>query len=230
MKPYRALWAVLATIVTFAIAPACATDSHDYARDEYAVIRDGLAPDKQMSLASHADGDGKNFHVWLMAEPAHRRIAALEDIGDNDNLDTGPNAYHAFWSKDSRRVAVTFRSDRHALELNLYTIEGRRAHLIPGPSLFREVTSRDVGRQDDLRESFPQIEWKGPRRFVLREQRLFLTTDPGFARILGAYGRQTDHTDDGRLFFEFSAEADCVLLPGSRIRVVDLRVGKFRQN
>src|SRR5258707_4118970 len=119
--------ALLTALVAFAVAPAGATDSHDYASDEYAIIRDGLAPDRLKSLASHGDGEGGsgNFHVWLMAEPAHRRIVPLDDIGSDNNLDTGPDAYHATWSADSRRVAVNFRSDRHAVELNLYHLEGR---------------------------------------------------------------------------------------------------------
>ena len=139
MQSSRALWSILASLLALAAAPARATDSHDYAKDEYAIIRDGLAPDKRVSLASHADpeaegyGQGHNFHVWLMAEPAHRKIAPLDDIGSSNNLDTGPHAYRALWSADSRRVAVSFRSDRHALELNLYNIESRRAHLILVP-------------------------------------------------------------------------------------------------
>jgi len=36
----------------------------------------------------------------------------------------------------------------------------------------------------------------------------------------------TDRLDDGKLVIEFSAEADCLLLPGHRHRVVDLRPGK----
>ena len=227
MNPRLAIPAILAALL--AAAPVQATDEHTYARGEYAIIRNGLAPDRHVSLAAHGDGErGEiNFHVWLMAEPAHRRIASLEDIGSSNNLDTGPDAYRAFWSKDSRHVAVSFRSDRHAAELNLYRIDSRGPHLVLGHSLFKEVTSRNVGSQDDLRESFPQIEWSGPRRFVLREHRLFLTTDTGFAGILGAYGKVTDKLDDGRLLVEFAAEADCKLMPGNRYRVVDLRVGKF---
>jgi hypothetical protein len=218
--------AVLAALSAFAIAPAWATDTHDYVRGEYAIIRDGLSPDRQKSLATHGDGEGgsENFHVWLMAEPAHRKIATLDGIGSNNNLDTGPDAYHAFWSADSRHVAVWFRSDRHAA---VYNIEGRHAYPITGPSLFRDASGRDVGRSDDVRESYSEIAWLGPKRFVLKEHRLFLTKDAGFAQRLGAYGNVTDKTDDGRTFVAFSAEADCLLTPGNRYRIVDLRVGKF---
>jgi hypothetical protein len=36
-----------------------------------------------------------------------------------------------------------------------------------------------------------------------------------------------EKSDDGRLFVEFSAEADGVLMSGDHYRIVDLRVGKF---
>jgi hypothetical protein len=223
----RILPLFLATLFVSASAPVRATDEHDYAEGEYAIIRDGLAPDKTKSLASHGEGDGgrENFHVWLRAEPAHRKLMALADI--EARLDSGPDAYRATWSADSRRVAVTYRSDRHVVELNLYRIEGHRARPIMGPSLFKDVTSRDPDRDDDMRRSLPELEWKGPSRFLLRERRLFATPDPGFARMMGAYGKITDKPDEGRYFAEFSAEADCVLMPGDRYRIVDLRVGKF---
>jgi hypothetical protein len=55
MKILRTLSLILAASLALANAPAWATDSHDYAKDEYAIIRTGLAPDKLKSLASHAD-------------------------------------------------------------------------------------------------------------------------------------------------------------------------------
>jgi hypothetical protein len=232
MKSARALSTLLAAILALTTAPACATSAYDYAKGEFVIIRDGLAPDKHRSLAGHGDGDGgiENFHIWLMTEPAHRKLAALDDIRSANTLDTGPDAYYAFWSADSRRVAVTFRSNRHIVELNLYQIEGRRARPILGPSLFKDVTSRDSVREsDDMRRSVPEFEWKGTRRFLLKERRLFVTSDPGFVRMLGAYGKITDKQDDGRLLVEFSAEADCLLMPGNRYRIVDLRVGKFAE-
>ena len=229
MQTRSTLSAILAAALALAAAPVFATDSHDYAKNEYAIIRDGLAPDKKMSLASHGEGEGgnANFHVWLMTEPAHRKIAPLPNIGSDNNLDTGPKAYHAAWSKDSRRVAVSFRSDRHVVELNLYTVENRRASVISGPSLFREATGRDVDSQEDLRRSIPEIIWQGSDRFRLTERRMFLTEDEGFAGKLGAYGKVTDKLDTGKWLVEFSAEAIGVLMPGNRYRIVDLKVGKF---
>ena len=175
MNP-RAILSVLAALLAFGLAPARATDEYTYAKDEYAVIRDGLSPDKKMSLASHGNGDGgnENFHLWLMAEPAHRKLMRLPGIGPDGILDTGPNAYHAFWSADSHHVAVTYRSERHVVELNLYEVEGRRARLMSGPSLFKDVTSRETARGDDVRRSVPEFEWKGTRRFLLKERRLFV--------------------------------------------------------
>jgi hypothetical protein len=229
MKSSRTLFAILAALFVLALAPARATDSHDYAADEYAIIRDGLAPDKTVSLASHGEGEGGSgdFHVWLMAEPGHRKIAALDDIGSGNNLDTGPDSYHAQWSADSRRVAVSFRSDRHLVQLNLYAVENRRARLVWGASLFRDVTGRNIDPQEDMRRSVPELAWKGSNRFVLSERRMFLTSDARFARSLGRFGKVTDKLDNGKLVVEFSADADCVILPGNRYRIVDLRVGKF---
>ncbi|SDO06788.1 hypothetical protein SAMN05444050_3132 [Afipia sp. GAS231] len=228
MTSCRIILALLAAFLTLAAAPARATDSHEYAKDEYAVIRDGLAPNKRMSLASHGDGEGnENFHVWLMAEPAHRRIVRLPGIGPDGILDTGPNAYRTTWALDSRHVAVNYRSDRHVLELNLYSVEHGRALPISGPSLFKDVTSRNVGEDEHFGHRVSTIEWTGTRRFRLREHHLFQTSNMNFTRLLGAYGKLAQKLDDGRSMVEFSAEADCVLISGHRYRIVDLRVGKF---
>jgi hypothetical protein len=225
----RIIQAVLAAVIALGLTPARATDEHTYAKGEYGIIRDGLSPDKKMSLASHGDGDGgnENFHVWLMAEPAHRRIMRLSGIGPDGILDTGPNAYRTTWAPDSRHVAVNYRSDRHVLELNLYSIENGRAHPISGSSLFRDVTSRNVGRDENFGHRVSTIEWTGVRRFRLSEHHLFQASGMDFTRLLGAYGKLKQKLDDGRFMVEFSAEADCMLISGHRYRIVDLRVGKF---
>jgi hypothetical protein len=221
-------YCVIAACLAATGLPARATSNHQYAKDEYGIIRDGLAPGKQLSLASHGGGelgDG-DFHVWLMGEPAHRRIAKLDAISSDNNLDTDPGAYHAFWSKDSRHVGVGFRSERYVVTLNLYRIEDRRAHLIAGPSLFKEVTSREVSDADDLRVRNSIVEWHGGNRFLLRQHLSFVADDDRLAKLFGSYGRVTEKLDGGKLVIEFDADAECALLPGDRTRVIDLEPGK----
>src|ERR1700759_1019925 len=115
------------------LAPARATSEYRYGKNEYVVIRDGLAPNKQLAVAAHGWGENNDdaFHIWLMTEPAHRRLVPLANI--KDALDSAADAFHAFWSKDSRHVGVAFRSSRHEVTLNLYRIDGRRAHEIAAP-------------------------------------------------------------------------------------------------
>ena len=62
---------------------------------------------------------------------------------------------------------------------------------------------------------------------MLREYRVFMTTDPGFVGSLAPYGKVIDKLDGGRMLVKFKAEADCVLMPNNGIRIDDLRVGKF---
>lgn len=214
-------------LVAFTMAPSHATSNYEYAKDEFAIIRDGLAPTGKMSLASHGEGelgDG-DFHVWLMSEPEHRPIMALPDIGSDNNLDTAAEAYHAVWSQDARHVAVVFRTSRHELALNLYSIEGGRARPLRAPNLFREVTSRDVADRDERHGLISGIEWRRGNRILLREYQTFVVSDPAFLRLLGAYGRVKEKLDGGKLFVEFAAEADCVLDGHRRYRVINLRPG-----
>jgi hypothetical protein len=212
-------------LAAFAIAPSRATSNHEYAGGEYAVIRAGLAPDKTMALAAHGEGelgDG-DFHVWLMSEPGHRPIMALPDIGSDNNLDTAPDAYHAFWSADARHVAVAFRTSRHEVALNLYSIERGRARRLRVPDLFKDVTSRDVADADDRRQLISAIEWRRGNRILLRQYQAFIVSDPAFLRLIGAYGRVKEKLDGGRLFVEFAAEAECRPNGKHGYRVINLR-------
>lgn len=222
--PVRASLALLACLVA---APACATSEHDYGKTEYLTIRHGRAPNGQLSLASHGAGTNNDddFHVWLMAEPARRRIMALDDIGSKNNLDTDPDAYHAFWSRDARRVGVAFRSERHEVTLNLYRIEGRRARLLSGPSLFHEVTSRDLKDEDGHRAFNSVVEWHSGNRFQLREFRTFVADNDSLAKLFGKFGRVAKKLDSGWVAIEFYADAECEIT-GNRFRVIDLRAGK----
>lgn len=217
----------LAVLACLVAVPAAATSNHQYGKDEYAVIRHGLAPDKQLSLASHGEGEygDDNFHVWLMAEPAHRKIMALDNISEENNLDTAPDSYHTFWSKDSRRVAVTFRRDRHQAQFNLYRVENRRIHLLSGPDLFREVTHRDVSDGDDMRLYYAMVEWHEGNRFTLKEYRSFVVADDALAKLLGAYGHVAEKLPDGKLYVEFSVNAECEIVPGNRYRIAGVAPG-----
>jgi hypothetical protein len=226
----RAFVSISLLLAAFGLAPAGATDVHNYAKGEYLTIRGGLAPNKQLALAAHGgdeEGNGDPFHVWLMAEPGHRKLVRLSHIGDDNILDTGPGAYHAFWSQDSRRVGIVFRSSRHEVTLNLYRIDGRRAQEIAGPSLFKEVTSREVTEDDGLRVRNAIVEWHAGNRFVVREFLAFVVDDDDkLTKLLGKFGTVTGKPDGGKISIQFFAHAECELLPDNSTRVIDLTPGK----
>jgi hypothetical protein len=88
------------------------------------------------------------------------------------------------------------------------------------------VTSRDVNEDDDLRVFNSIVEWHGGNRFRLREFRSFVAPDDHLLKLLASYGSVAEKMDDGRLYIEFFANAECELLPGDRVRVIDLKPGK----
>jgi hypothetical protein len=219
----------LAVAACLAAAPAHATSEYSYAKGEYVIIRGGLAPDKQLSLAAHGgdgQGNGDAFHVWLMSEPAHRKLGPLDDIKDDNILDTAADAFHAFWSSEQHRVGVAFRSSRHEVTLNLYRIDGRRAHEIAAPSLFKEVTSREVEEADGLRARNAIVEWKSGDRFVLREFLAFVVDNDRLLKLLGKYGTLAEKMEGGKLTIQFFANAECELRGGDRVRIIALTPGK----
>ncbi|MHC4047510.1 hypothetical protein [Bradyrhizobium sp. 23AC] len=225
--------AVLALILTLAASSlAFATAEHRYGKTEYAVIQGGRAPNGKLSVAAHGDGEtgGEGFRIYLMAEPGHRRLMTLDNVNDDNILDTAPDAFHAAWSQDSRTVAVSFRSERHIVTLNLYAIDGGRARRIDTPDLFRDVTGRgiDIKTDGDMRTSVPALTWQGPRRFHLTDYRVFVTDDTALADKLGLLGKASKR-DGGGNTIQFSAEADGELLPDGRIRMGQPVPGKFEE-
>lgn len=222
--------AVLALLLVFAASPAFATAEHRYAKHEYAIIDDGRAPNGKLSVASHGEGEfgSENFHVYLMSEPGHTRLAVLDNISEDNNLDHAPDAYYAAWSPDSRYVAVSFRTERHIMTLNLYKIEGRRARLIAAPDLFQSATGRtvQVKVEGDMRTFVPRVIWYTPRRFRLEDYRLFVKDDTGLADQLGLLGK-TSPMKDGRYTIQFSAQAVCTIGRGDKVTSGKLTPGKF---
>jgi len=227
------LRAILALILTLAAAsPAHATAEHTYAKDEYGIISGGWAPNERLAIAVHGEGDGGHdkFHAYLMAEPRHRRLDVLDNISHENNLDTASDAYYAVWSPDSRYVAVSFRTERHIMTLNIYAIEGHRARLIETPDLFRKATGRTVivKTEGDMRTYFPTVKWRGPRSYDLNDYRLFVEDDKALADKIGELGSLTK-MEDGRYTIEFAAHATVTLTRKHRNRIGKLRLGVFEQ-
>ena len=163
-----------------------------------------------------------------MAEPAHRKLMTLDDVNDDNILDSAPDAFHAAWSADSRFVAVSFRSERHVVTLNIYAVDGARAKLLDGPDLFRDVTGLSVAGNNDLdmRTSVPALIWATPRRFHLTDYRVFVADDARLADKLGVLGKASPR-DGGGNTIQFSAEADGEVLPDGKIRMGKPTPGKF---
>jgi hypothetical protein len=222
--------AVLALLFTFAASPVFATAEHKYGKGEYAIILGGKAPNGKLSVAAHGEGDtgSDKFHVYLMAEPGHRKLMTLDNVSEDNILDSAPDAFHAAWSADSRYLAVSFRSERHIVTLNIYAVDGAKAKLLEGPDLFRDVTGRTVDSANDLdmRSSVPEFTWAAPRRFHLTDYRVFVTEDTKLADKLGPLAKIINR-DGGRNMIEFSVEADGELLPDGKIRMGKPQPGKF---
>jgi hypothetical protein len=184
-----------ALVLTFVGMPAQATSVYDYKPKEYVTVDGGLAPNKRLSIAANGY---RNFHVYLMAEPAHKPIAALPSIDDNAILDTGPSAYHAVWSPDSRHVAMHFRSDRHVLTILLYEIHSGRPHLLDTPSLFAAATKQPDSSDDfDVRSDVTYLTWLGPTTCALKEQRTLEIKAPDLPEKLEPYGKLDAEAADG---------------------------------
>jgi hypothetical protein len=234
MRPLRFAMSV-ALVLTGVGVPARATSIYDYKAKEYVIVGGGLAPDKRFAIAANGY---RNFHIYLMAEPAHRTIAALASIDDDAILDTGPGAYHAVWSPDSRHVALHFRSDRHVLTMLLYALRNRRPHLVDVPMLFGLVTKLPETAADfDIKTNYTFLAWQSATTFTVTQDRLIEVKAPDLAQKLDGYGRPdmsdaaqrgTDaNTPPVRHFMNFSAAAIGEVLPGGSIRITELKPGKF---
>ncbi|MCP3440181.1 hypothetical protein [Bradyrhizobium sp. CCGUVB14] len=224
--------AVIALLLAFAASPALATAEHKYGKGEYAIILGGKAPNGKLSVAAHGEGDAgsENFRLSLMAEPGHRKLMTLDNVTDDNILDSAPDAFHAAWSAESRTVVVSFRSERHIVTLNVYAVDGARAKLLDGPDLFRDATgiSADNAKDLDMRSSVPALTWLAPRRFHLTDYRVFVTEDTALADKLGPLGKASKR-DGGGNTIQFSAEADGELLPDGKIRMGKPQPGKFEE-
>jgi hypothetical protein len=209
--------------------PGAATANYEYQPDEYVTIERGQAPDGRHALAAHGEGefgDG-DFHVWLME--GGRRIAALPGISEHNNLDTRASAYNAFWAPDSRHVAVSWRTNRHIMQLNLYAIDGGRVRLVALPDLFKEITGRVLRDTDEIRTEVPLIEWAGRSHFVMKQYRSFAEskhTAPALLRALGRFGQLDDKQPrEDQIFIVSTVDAEFTLRGSQPVRMIELKPG-----
>ena len=211
-----ALYAVTALCVLN--APAGATLNYEYRPGEYALIEGGMAPDQSYAIAAHGSGSlgDEDFHIYLMAEPEHRKIGVLEEI--KDILDTGPGAYRAVWSPGSRFVAISYRSERHVVIFNLYRIGAKRAYPIAGPPL---TAKAGIGG-DDINEirDVSTVSWKDADHFHLIEDGTFRATASTAAK-LGPVVKTIERVEGSKddVLGTYRLEADCEIV-GDRYKIV----------
>ena len=216
----------LASLIAFsfvclagAVAPAAATSNYRYGPDEYVAVEGGVSPDGRYSIAAHGNGEdgSEDFHLYLMAEPGHAKIADFEEL--MPWLDTAPNGFDATWSPDSKYVALGYRLDRHLYAINnIYRIEGGRASALFGPGLLHVM---GIKAEDavgvDFKNVTEHLVWSGPGRFRLSGHGT-ITVTPELARTLGKYGKRVEAPEprqDDLVFFEYNIEAECGIEGGS---------------
>jgi len=151
-----------------------------------------------------------------MAEPripgSTRSTISLERL-----LDSDPPRL-AGWAPDSRHAAVAFRTDRHVM-ITL-SVPGRtRSHgWIGGPSLFKDVTNRDIHAKTVIeRRSVTSYHGWGPTLRTHREP-VFIHVIAEPAALAGAIRQADQVTGDNRVLVKFSAQAFAKSSAGNRYR------------
>jgi hypothetical protein len=168
-------------------------------------------------------------------------LGALEAV--STELDTGPDAYIAHWSPDSKHVSISSRAARHMLGYELYRIENKLAYLVETPNLMCHTVPDFCKLVDELTERNLKeisiysdiVKWVSPTGFLVREISQFQikTRDPSSA--LGQYGEiekgkpETDQASSSHHVW-FKAEGECELLPGDKSQVVNTRPVKKQDN
>ena len=233
--------------LTFAlITQASARSEYDYKPGEFLVIKGGKSPDGKVSIVAGENKAGE-FGVYLMDAQRKKVLGPLEEV--ETGLDTGPDAYHAHWSPDSKHVGISSREDRHLARNVMYRIENRHAYPLETPQLMCPAVPEFCRLQQELggvltldREDYYDAPWKvrqnstssevvkwiSPTRFVVEEESQFQVRDRDPSASLGDYGevKKLEHGTDepGDVYHVwFNAEGECELLPGDKTRVVSTR-------
>jgi hypothetical protein len=237
-------FSIVAALSLALLRHALATATYDYKPGEFLVIKGGKSPDKKFSIVAGENKAGE-FGVYLMDAQTKRLLAPLQEVATD--LDSGPNAYKAHWSPNSKHVGITSRQDRHWAVNVIYRIENRRAHVVETPQLMCHAVPDFCRLQKELggavtldredyydtpwkvrqNESYSEImKWISPTRFVVSEESQWQVKGRNPAAALGNYGqveKLKEETDEGAALYHvwFDAEGECELLPGDKARVVN---------
>ena len=137
-----------AAVLLPGIIVICATDTYEYKPGELLVVKGGKSPEKKFSVVSGKNKSGA-FGIYLMEAQTNKLIGKLEEVATG--LDTGPDAYRAHWSPDSKHIGISYRSDRHQMDNVIYRIENRRAYLVDTPELICHAHPRFLPAQERTR-------------------------------------------------------------------------------
>ena len=203
--------------------PLAATDNYEYEAGEYAIISAGRSPDGHWSVASHGGGPYgyEDFDLYLMREPAHERLARFHIRGP---LDTGPLSIVALWAPDSNHVAVLNRSDRHVLDLRLFSVEGGRVKSMKVPSLVNLAGQKHLkpGVHSTVFSRWYRVTWESGERFILEEGDTLDAAEPVINAGIEEYVT-LDRLGPERTFAEFSAKAVCEMTGNGELRIVSVK-------
>lgn len=237
----KILMSAVAAFVLLDPTSGFATDTYDYKKGELLVVKGGRSPDKQFAIVSGENKSGE-FGIYLTDAKTKKIIGPLEEVATG--LDTGPEAYRAHWSPDSKHVGISSRSDRHWMPNVIYRIENRRAFLVQTPELrchaipkFCEFAKELGGALTDdeiysdsnegkpwkvrQNSSYSEIvKWISNTRFIVREEGAFQVKERDPSGTLGEYGDVDAPEKDEPYYVSFEAEGECELLPGDKTRVI----------
>ena len=189
------------------VGSAAATDNYVYRVGEYVTISGGRSPDGRWSIAAHGGGEYgyDGFDLYLMGEPAHKKLASLR-IGEH--LDTAPLSNVALWAPDSSHVIVLYRTDRHVLDMRLFSVAAGKVRTIEVPSLVDTIGKGyfKPGVRYELSGCQYRITWWTVGSFALEEFDTLEAAKPVFRPGIEAYVK-VDRWNAQRTFTGFSASA-----------------------
>jgi hypothetical protein len=121
-------------LIVAATSAALGSSVHEYKPHEYLPIVRGVSPDGRHAIVAHGSSDHygyDGFQLYLMDAKTHKPLVGLKEP-KGLVVDTGPDAYYADWSADSKQVSVTFRAERHLAVRVRYRVTDGHVSLIEG--------------------------------------------------------------------------------------------------